>query len=339
MSRMRGTNGRGIAGRRAAALLAVAVLGLAGCSAGSEGASSASDRQAAPPAADGAGGGQAERRPDGAEQGAGDQASADRKTPELKGVHLVRTAELHLRVKDVPTALASARSVVEGAGGYVGNESTRRDTRGHERSTVVVRVPQERYDAMLDSLGEGGDVVERRTSAEDVTEEVVDVESRLKSQRASVARVRELMDRAEKLSDIVSLEGELSSRQAELESLLAQQSSLKNRTSMATVTLQLTERAAGAESAGDDGPTFTDAVSGGWSAFVSTLRWLTVALGAVLPFALALGLILLVWRFTRRLRRPAATAPAVRAPEGAADGEAEEPGAEPAVPAARPERD
>ncbi|MGW4457338.1 DUF4349 domain-containing protein [Streptomyces albidoflavus] len=333
MSRMRGTSGGRIVGRQAAVVLAVAVLGLAGCSAGSDsGASSAGDRAVAPSAADGAGGGQAED----AKRESGDEA-AERKTPELKGVHLIRTAELHLRVKEVPSALASARSVVEGAGGYVGNESTRRDAQGHERSTVVVRVPQEKYDAVLDSLGEGGEVVSRRTSAEDVTEEVVDVESRLKSQRASVARVRELMDRAEKLSDIVSLEGELSSRQMELEALLAQQSSLKDRTSMATVTLQLTERTAKTESKEDDGPTFTDALSGGWSAFVATLRWLTVVVGAALPFVLALGLALLAWRFTRRLRRPAAAAPAVRGP--GAEEEAEGPGAEPAVPAARPERD
>ncbi|MEW2705177.1 DUF4349 domain-containing protein [Streptomyces koyangensis] len=335
MSRMRGTSGGRIVGRQAAAVLAVAVLGLAGCSAGSDsGASSAGDRAVAPSAADGAGGGQAERQRDGAKE---DGASGARKTAELKGVHLIRTAELHLRVKDVPSALASARSVVEGAGGYVGNESTRRDSQNHERSTVVVRVPQEKYDAVLDSLGEGGEVVSRRTSAEDVTEEVVDVESRLKSQRASVARVRELMDRAEKLSDIVSLEGELSSRQMELEALLAQQSSLKDRTSMATVTLQLTERMARTESKEDDGPTFTDALSGGWSAFVATLRWLTVVVGAALPFVLALALALLAWRFTRRLRRPAAASPAI----GGADGEEETKGsaAEPAVPAAREERD
>ncbi|KLI98525.1 DUF4349 domain-containing protein [Streptomyces albidoflavus] len=335
MSRMRGTSGGRIAGRQAAVVLAAAVLGLAGCTAGSDsGASSAGDRAVAPSAADGAGGGQAERQRGGAKE---DGASGARKTAELKGVHLIRTAELHLRVKDVPSALASARSVVEGAGGYVGNESTRRDSQGHERSTVVARVPQEKYDAVLDSLGEGGEVVSRRTSAEDVTEEVVDVESRLKSQRASVARVRELMDRAEKLSDIVSLEGELSSRQMELEALLAQQSSLKDRTSMATVTLQLTERSAKTESKEDDGPTFTDALSGGWSAFVATLRWLTVVVGAALPFVLALGLALLAWRFTRRLRRPAAAAPAERGAGGEA--EAEGPGAEPAVPAAREERD
>ena len=69
------------------------------------------------------------------------------------------------------------------------------------------------------------------------------MESRIKTQRASVARIRELMDQATKLSDVVTLEGELSSRQADLESLLAQQTSLKDRTSLATITLSLSETA------------------------------------------------------------------------------------------------
>ncbi|MER7784616.1 hypothetical protein ABTZ92_20540 [Streptomyces albidoflavus] len=114
MSRMRGTSGGRIVGRQAAVVLAAAVLGLAGCSAGPDsGASPAGDRAAAPSAADGAGGGQA----DNAKRESADEAADGKARPELKGVHLIRTAELHLRVKDVPSALASARSVVEGAGG------------------------------------------------------------------------------------------------------------------------------------------------------------------------------------------------------------------------------
>ncbi len=79
------------------------------------------------------------------------------------------------------------------------------------------------------------------------------MESRIKSQRASVARVRELMDRADKLSDVVTLEGELSGRQAELEALLARQASLKDRTSLATITLSLSETPV-RESAGTTAP-------------------------------------------------------------------------------------
>lgn len=299
------------------ALLLAVALALTGCSAGGDSGGD-SDKAAGSAAQEGAdvagsrdskgvGGGQADK-------------SGKRKPPELTGTHIIRTATLTVRVKDVPKALDEARAVATDAGGVVGDETTDRDGRGHERSRVVLRVPQDRYEEVLTSLEGTGKLIERKAKAQDVTEQVVDVESRIKSQRASVARVRELMDKATKLSDVVTLEGELSTRQSELEALLARQSSLKDRTSMSTITLSLSETAVKKADAADDDPTFMDALSGGWSAFVTMLRWVAVALGAILPFVTVAALLFLLWQRLvrpRLARRPAvATAPAVPEREG-----------------------
>jgi hypothetical protein len=178
----------------------------------------------------------------------------------------------------------------------------------------VLRVPVDHYDDVLADLQGAGKLLDRTAKAEDVTDQVVDVESRIKSQRASVARVRELMDQATRLSDVVELEGELSTREADLESLLAQQASLKDRTSLATITLSLSETPV-KTAAKDDDPGFLDALAGGWGAFVTMLRWLAVALGAVLPFAAVAALIVLAWlRLVRpRLPRRPDRAPATSA--------------------------
>ncbi|MFI1678407.1 DUF4349 domain-containing protein [Streptomyces sp. NPDC020607] len=232
-------------------------------------------------------------------------SKADREQPKLTGTHIIRTAKLTVRVDDVPEALDEAREAAEDAGGIVGNESTSRDGEGRERSRVVLRVPQDKYEDVLTALEGTGKLLGKDAKAQDVTDQVVDVESRVKSQRASVARVRELMDRANKLSDVVTLEGELSTRQADLESLLAQQASLKDRTSLATITLSLTENGATAD-AQDDDPSFGDALGGGWDAFVTALRWVAIVLAAVLPFAAVVALLALLWlrvvrpRWTRR---------------------------------------
>lgn len=114
----------------------------------------------------------------------------------------------------MPKAAAVARSVAEGSGGLVANEETERVDDTHEMSHLVLRVPQGEYDAVLKELAGTGKLLSRTSSAKDVTDQVVDVESRIATQRASVARVRKLMERAGKLSDVVTLEGELSSRQA-----------------------------------------------------------------------------------------------------------------------------
>ncbi|MGW6358875.1 DUF4349 domain-containing protein [Streptomyces sp. NPDC055092] len=306
---MSGTTGkrpgrRGI--RAAGAVLLVAALALTGCSAGASdsgdsskaagGEAAAADRGAAKEA----GGGQS------------DAKSSRREPPKLTGVHIIRTATLTVQVKDVPQALDKARTAAEDAGGMVGDETTDRDGRGHERSRVVLRVPQERYEQVLGDLAGTGRLIERNKKSQDVTDQVVDVDSRVKSQRASVARVRELMDKATKLSDVVALEGELSTRESDLEALLAQQASLKDRTSLATITLSLTETPVKPAGHKDEDPGFTDAVAGGWGAFVTMLRWVAVAVGAVLPFAVVGGLLVFVWLRLVRPRLPRGATAAAR---------------------------
>ncbi len=224
-----------------AALLLASSLALAGCSDGAnDKTSSASD----------AGGNAKAAAPDTARQeGAAGSGNArnTKAVPKLTASSIIRTASLSVRVKDVPKALDEARTTTENAGGFVGNESTTRDGQGHERTQVVLRVPSDKYDEVLADLEGAGKLLQRTAKAQDVTDQVVDVESRIASQRASVARVRELMDRATKLSDVVELEGELSTRESDLEALLAQQASLKDRTSLATITLSLSQTPVGRE--------------------------------------------------------------------------------------------
>ncbi|MFJ9979220.1 DUF4349 domain-containing protein [Streptomyces cyaneofuscatus] len=229
--------------------------------------------------------------------------------PGAAGSHVIRTAELLVEVKSAPKAAAAARSAVEASGGLVASENTERIDDRHESSNLVLRVPQDSYQEVLRKLAGSGKLLSRSSNAKDVTEQVVDVESRIATQRASVKRVRELMDKAEKITDVVALEGELSSRQADLESLLAQRSSLKDRTSLATITLELTEPDAPRKDGKDDDPGFLDALGGGWDAFVTMFRWIAVAIGASAPFLVTAALLLVLWRVLRA-RRTARTAPA-----------------------------
>ncbi|MEU2283637.1 DUF4349 domain-containing protein [Streptomyces sp. NPDC013178] len=282
-----------------AGLLLAATVALAGCSGADDSAgttSQANDKAAA------AEGGVAE----GGKQGAGGTVSKPSAAPKLPVNRIIRTATLTVQVKDVPKALDEARAATENAGGYVGDETTTRDEEGAEHTRVVLRVPVEKYDDVLSALQGAGKLLERTAKAQDVTDQVVDVGSRITSQRVSVARIRELMDRATKLSDVVTLEGELSRREADLEALLAQQASLKDRTSMATITLTLSEKPVAKKAKEDDDPGFLDALAGGWDALVTTLRWIAVVFGAVLPFAAVALVLLLVWlRLLRGRRRTA----------------------------------
>ncbi|WP_369029519.1 MULTISPECIES: DUF4349 domain-containing protein [Streptomyces] len=296
-----------------AGILLAAGLTLTGCSGGlGDGDSSSSDAggEAAQPAS-GALEDQAEAdsKPGSAKDGAAQASTAPQPAA---GAHIIRTVSVSVQVKNVPKALAKVRTTAQNAGGYVGSETTtlneEEGEEGSESTEIVLRVPVGEYEEVLADLEGTGKLLHREAEARDVTEQVVDVESRITTQRASVNRIRELMDQATKLADVVTLESELSRRQADLESLLARQTSLKDRTTLATINLSLSETPA-KESDEDEDPGFLDALSGGWDAFVTMLRWIVVAIAAVLPFAAVAALLLFVWlRLTRTRRQGSAPA-------------------------------
>ncbi|MFE2016112.1 DUF4349 domain-containing protein [Streptomyces sp. NPDC059491] len=306
------------AGSMAAALLAASLV-LTGCGAGAD---STGDEKADLSAAKPADGSAADAGR-GAADGSSGAAAPTAKVPAPQ--HVIRTASLSVEVADVTKALATARQVAADAGGRIENETTERVDDASVTSHLVLRVPQERYDSVLTGLAGTGRLLARKADAKDVTEQVVDVESRVATQRASVARVRALMQRAERLADVVTLEGELSRRQADLESLLAQQASLKDRTSLATITLDLTEKAKPSAAAEEDGrPGFGEALGGGWNALVAAVAWLGVVLAALAPW-LAVALVgFVLWR---RLVRPRLAArAAARAAERPATAQVPRPG-------------
>lgn len=193
----------------------------------------------------------------------------------------------------VPLTGETTQSTVPGSSGNIGAPDNRTGF-----GTLTLSVPADKLDAALDQLARVGTVLRRNTSSEDVTAQFVDTESRLKSMRASVERVRALMAKANDLGQVVALEGELSRRESDLESLESQLSALKGNVERSTVTISLSTL--GAETVKEAG--FAGGLGAGWDAFLASAGGLFTAIGAVLPFALFFALIgaPLVWWWRRR---------------------------------------
>ncbi|MGW1776050.1 DUF4349 domain-containing protein [Streptomyces sp. NPDC002104] len=293
-----------------AALCLAGALALTGCSAAGDDQSSAKSDAAAPGQDAAAGNGAA---PAPAASGAPAPAPGPEKNqPQAPAARtrIIRTATLTVETADAQKATAGARAAAENAGGYVGNETTRREGDGVMTSTVTLRVPGERFDAVLAAMEGTGKLMDRKVEAQDVTQKVADVDSRVRSQQASVTRVREMMEKASGLSEVVTLESELSKRQADLESLLAQQTALKDQTSLGTITLTFAEPPKQPKEApAKPGPGFLDALAGGWAVFATAVRYLLMALAAASPFLLSGAFLALCFRQYRRWR------PAKRKPD------------------------
>ncbi len=289
----------------AAVLAATCIAGLAACSAASENADKAtSGGSAAAHSADLAG------------------TAGSGSLPERSGsdAHIVPTAvidrqvishaELTVRADDVGRALNAAEQAATGVGGFVADERTQADKNGSpQTSTLQLRVPSRSFDDVLGELSKLGRLESSYRSSEDVTGQVIDVNSRVRSARDALDRIRLLLGRAEHLGDVIRLESELSSRESDLESLEARQAYFADQTSLATISLTLLspETTATKKAADTDG--FLAGLSSGWHALSAAATALATVSGAVLPFVTLLILvglpIALVARASRRRRTPA----------------------------------
>jgi uncharacterized protein DUF4349 len=226
---------------------------------------------------------------------------------------LIRTAQLTVVVADVTGTAREAGSTARAAGGVVAGDD-RSGSGPDAHATLVLKVPPGRMDTVLDLLSRLGTEQSRTSSTQDVTEDVADIGSRVATMQASIARVRAILSRAEKIGDVVSVEGELSRRTTELESLQARQRALAGQVDYATITLQLRAKPTAATAPPADRSGFVGGLTNGWDAFTTALGALLTGLGAVLPFLLVLIPAGLALRWALR-RRSVSAAPIAPAPQ------------------------
>lgn len=318
------------AGAVLAALLA-AVLLLSACSGGSDDSGaigtveSELDAQGLQPA-------EGERAQDESLEAEGGDTTSTVDSPVLADRSVIYTVDLVVETEDVRAARDDAEAITARFGGYVQSEGTYGVPNpplpvepgyygedgtyyeggvlpypsADEQATLVLRIPADSYEQAVAALEEIGETISRNRSAQDVTDEVVDVQTRIETQEASIDRLQTLLTEATKISDILAIESELTMRIAELESLKARQEQLGSLTELATVTVSFVPP----ETVVEEGTGFLAGLEAGWRAFVRSVELGLTALGALLPFVLAFAIIVvplvtwLVWRHRRRPTTP-----------------------------------
>jgi hypothetical protein len=221
---------------------------------------------------------------------------------------IIYTGSITVRVEDVNQAAAKATAIANGAGGFVGGDK-RNTSDGSSDATLELRVPAEKFSAVVDQLSRDlGKEEQRGISTEDVTEQSIDLDARIAVQQARVDSGRRLLSQAKSLNDLVMLEREVATRESDLASLQAKKRRLADLTTLSTITLVLLDPQAVKDSDDDGPPGFLSGLSGGWDALVSSLAVLLTVLGALLPWLIALGIPLwavfyLLRRFGRRRAR------------------------------------
>ena len=217
--------------------------------------------------------------------------------PVQAGRSIIATADISIEVADVRTAAAEATEVAASAGGFLARQEA---LPADGTAALTLRVPTDAFQGVLGELEGLGEVLAQRIDTEDVTEQVVDLESRIGSARASVERVRELLGGSGDVVQLAAVERELAMRESDLESLLGRQRVLGDQVALATIRVDLRGPAAVAE--GDDGglPGFLGGLHGGWDGFLTTGSVLVTGLGYALPFLVVAAVAGAMWLWVRR---------------------------------------
>jgi Domain of unknown function (DUF4349) len=288
-------------------LIAALALAALGCSSGADNDEAAAGETAA-----------VEGSAEGGGEAAADEAvpisqSSGGSVPAV-GPSIVQTAALSLSVpaNEFEATIQRARTIADGAGGFVVSSSASQGEGERLVSgTLVVRVPESAYARVMDQLSALGRVEAREEAGRDISQELVDLEARIRHLEAVERQLLGFLERANTVADALTVQTQLARVQGELEQARGRLAYLDDQVAFATVSLDVHET--GVVAAGGDGGPWgiVDAWRAAGTGFVTVVGWIFVAAATIAPLVLLLALAYVAarlagWGGVSTLRRPQA---------------------------------
>jgi hypothetical protein len=181
---------------------------------------------------------------------------------------IIKTGDLRFETDDIQELIKKYKAIVQ-------NDSEGKNDYNLSRN-LTLRIPNENFDAFIKDLSNGVDYFDTKDiSIADVTEEYIDVASRIKTKKALEERYLELLKKANKVSEMLEIERELASIREEIEAKEGRLRYLQNKVAMSTITLEFyksIEHKAGARVS--FGSKFVNAIKSGFNGISSFFLWL-----------------------------------------------------------------
>jgi len=158
---------------------------------------------------------------------------------------LIRNAEMIIESVNPSETQQKVSLITEAHGGFVvASEAKQRNAEGQLKPettvTITIRVPAARFDAVVSELrGAGSRVAHDKVTAQDVTEEYIDLEARIRAKQALESQFMEIMKQARTVQDALEVQRQLSDVRAEIERLEGRRRFLENQTSLSTITVTI----------------------------------------------------------------------------------------------------
>lgn len=154
--------------------------------------------------------------------------------PEAVARKVIYTADLKIVVTTIEPALVKARDLAEKAGGYLQNQT---------KNSITLRIPAEKFQAVLEQIEGLGSVADRQVKSDDVTDQFIDLEARLKNARTVETRLRELLARAKDVKEALEVERALTRIGEEIERFEGRLKLLRTLVALSTVTVEFSTKA------------------------------------------------------------------------------------------------
>ncbi len=230
------------------------------------------------------------------------------------GPSIVQTAALSLSVpnEEFEATIGRARTIAAGSGGFVVSSSASQGEGERLVSgTLVVRVPERVYARVIDQLSGLGTVEAREEAGQDVSQELVDLEARIRHLEAVETRLLGFLEQADTVAAALTVQSELNRVQSELEQARGRLGYLDDQVAFATISLDVRERHVVAAGGGGGPWGIVDAWRAAGTGFVTVLGWIFVAAATIAPVVLLLVLAFVAarlagWRGLAAFRRPQA---------------------------------
>lgn len=145
---------------------------------------------------------------------------------------LIRNGELSLEVSDLEKTQAAVENWVKEFGGYISNSNN-----GEKKSNYTARIPSERFDAAMEAAGTLGTVKNKNISAQDVSDQFYDLQSRLATKKILRDKLNGYLKQATSMQDILKVESELNSVQSEIESMEGRFKRLSSQIDFSTINI------------------------------------------------------------------------------------------------------
>ncbi|MCE3260524.1 MAG: hypothetical protein K0S12_2165 [Bacteroidetes bacterium] len=162
--------------------------------------------------------------------------------PEPMEQKLIKNGNVSFRVKDLNDTRERLKKIVSSFDGYISKETSYAYS-DNPTEEVTIRVPGKNFDKFMEEVLKGAEEVDaKNVDIEDVTEQFVDIEARLKNKKQLEAKYQELLLKASKMDDILKIEREISLIREDIEASEGKLRYLGNRVTFSTITLRFYEK-------------------------------------------------------------------------------------------------